>query len=61
MDPGSRILISLFTWGLYLVIVFFRVTADGGGAKAAIMVIVLVGCSAITWAAHTGLRNLLSR
>ena len=65
VGPGwirnPRILISLFTWGLYLVIVFFRVTAGWRGRKAAIMVIVLVGCSAITWAAHTGLRNLLSR
>ena len=65
VGPGwignPRIIISLFTWGLYLVIVFFRVTAGWRGRKAAIMVIVLVGCSAITWAAHTGLRNLLSR
>lgn len=58
-DP--RIVISLATWALYLVIVFMRVTAGWRGRKAALMVIVLVGCSAITWAAHTGLRNLLSR
>ena len=58
-DP--RIVISLATWALYLVIVFLRVTAGWRGRKAALMVIVLVGCSAITWAAHTGLRNLLSR
>lgn len=65
VGPGwirnPRILISLFTWSLYLVIVFFRVTAGWRGRKAAIMVIALVGCFAITWAAHTGLRNLLSR
>ncbi len=58
-DP--RIVISLATWALYLVIVFFRVTAGWRGRKAALMVIVLVGFSAITWAAHTGLKNLLSR
>ncbi len=58
-DP--RIIISLATWGLYLIIVFVRVTAGWRGRKAALMVIALVGCSAITWAAHTGLRNLLSR
>jgi len=58
-DP--RIIISLLTWVLYLVIVFFRVTAGWRGRRAAIMVLGLVGCSAITWAAHTGLKNLLSR
>lgn len=58
-DP--RIVISLLTWALYLVVVFLRVTAGWRGRKAAVMVIALVGCSAITWAAHTGLRNLLSR
>lgn len=65
VGPGwirnPRIIISLFTWMLYLVIVFFRVTAGWRGRRAAVMVIALVGCSAITWAAHTGLRNLLSR
>lgn len=65
VGPGwirnPRIIISLLTWALYLVVVFFRVTAGWRGRKAAVMVIVLVGCSAITWAAHTGLRNLLSR
>jgi ABC-type uncharacterized transport system permease subunit len=65
VGPGwirnPRIIISLLTWALYLLIVFFRVTAGWRGRRAAIMVIALVGCSAITWAAHTGLRNLLSR
>jgi ABC-type uncharacterized transport system permease subunit len=58
-DP--RIVISLFTWVLYLVIVFVRVTAGWRGRKAALMMIALVCCSAITWAAHTGLRTLLSK
>jgi ABC-type uncharacterized transport system permease subunit len=58
-DP--RIIISLITWALYLVIIFFRVTAGWRGRRAAVMVLGLVGCSAITWAAHTGLKNLLSR
>ncbi len=65
VGPGwirnPRIIISLLTWMLYLVIVFLRVTAGWRGRRAAMMVIALVGCSAITWAAHTGLRNLLSR
>jgi len=58
-DP--RIVISLATWVLYLLIVFLRITAGWRGRKAAILVIALVGCSVITWASHTGLRNLLSR
>jgi ABC-type uncharacterized transport system permease subunit len=58
-DP--RIVISLFTWALYLVIVFVRMAAGWRGRKAAIMVLALVGCSAITWAAHTGLRSLLTQ
>jgi ABC-type uncharacterized transport system permease subunit len=58
-DP--RIVISLATWTLYLVMVFLRATAGWRGRKAAVMVIALGGCSALTWAAHTGLRSLLAR
>ncbi len=65
VGPGwirnPRVIVSLLTWLLYLVIVFFRVTAGWRGRRAAVMVLALVGCSAITWAAHTGLRNMLSR
>jgi ABC-type uncharacterized transport system permease subunit len=57
----ARIVISLLTWGLYLAIVALRVSAGWRGRKAAMLVLALVGCSALTWAAHTGLRNLLSR
>ncbi|MGC8793175.1 MAG: cytochrome C assembly family protein [Bryobacteraceae bacterium] len=56
-DP--RILISLATWALYLVMVFLRASAGWRGRRAAVMVLALVGCSALTWAAHTGLRRLL--
>ncbi len=58
-DP--RIVISLVTWALYLLTVFVRATAGWRGRRAALMVIALVGCSAVTWAAHSGLRSLLSR
>lgn len=58
-DP--RIAISIATWILYLLIVFLRATAGWRGRKAARLVIALVGCSAITWVAHTGLRAVLSR
>ena len=38
--------------------VFLRVSAGWRGRKAAYMAIVVVGCSALTWAAHVGLRSL---
>ncbi len=40
-SPRSRI--SFFTWGIYLAMVFLRITAGWRGRKAAIMVIVVVG------------------
>jgi len=52
-DP--RIVISFITWGFYLAMVFFRVTAGWRGRKAAIMVVVALVCSALTWAAHARL------
>lgn len=54
-----KIVISLVTWGFYLAMVFLRVTAGWRGRKAAFMAITVLGCSALTWAAHSGLRNLL--
>ncbi len=58
-DP--RIVISLITWALYLVIVFLRVSAGWRGRRAAIALLVLVGCSGVTWVAHTSLRTWLSQ
>jgi ABC-type transport system involved in cytochrome c biogenesis permease subunit len=55
----AKITIALVTWVLYLVAIFVRATAGWRGRKAAIMAIVLVCCSALTWAAHIGLRRLL--
>lgn len=56
-DP--RIVLSLVTWAVYLAMVFLRTTAGWRGRKAAIMVLSVLGCSALTWAAHTSLRTLL--
>lgn len=53
-----KILISLFTWALYLLLAFLRVTVGWRGRKAAYLAIVVVGCSALTWAAHVGLRSV---
>jgi ABC-type transport system involved in cytochrome c biogenesis permease subunit len=53
------IAISFITWGGYLAMVFLRLTAGWRGRKAAIMVIVVVGLSAVTWFAHARLGVLL--
>lgn len=58
-DP--KIAISLFTWGIYLAMVFLRVSAGWRGRKAAVMAITALGCSALTWAAHAQLQSLWLR
>lgn len=50
-----KIIISFVTWGVYLAMVFFRVTAGWRGRKAALLAVVALGCSALTWAAHARL------
>jgi ABC-type uncharacterized transport system permease subunit len=55
----GRVVIALITWALCLVMVFLRTSAGWRGRKAAVMAVVIVGCSAITWAAHIGLRPVL--
>ena len=54
-----KIVISFFTWGVYLALVFLRTTAGWRGRKAAIMTVTVVGFAAVTWAAHARLGNLL--
>ncbi len=54
-----QVAISLVTWAFYLVMVFLRMTAGWRGRKAAVMALAVVGCSALTWATHAGLRRLL--
>ena len=56
-----KVAVSLFTWALCLVMVFLRTTAGWRGRKAALMALCVVGCSALTWATHLGLRGALSR
>ena len=58
-DP--KIAISFVTWAFYLLMVFLRTSAGWRGRKAALMAIVVLGCSALTWAAHVGLRTLLEK
>jgi ABC-type transport system involved in cytochrome c biogenesis permease subunit len=56
-----RIAISFVTWGVYLALVCLRVTAGWRGRKAAVLTIILVGFSALTWAAHTRLGALVAK
>ncbi|MBI3684451.1 MAG: cytochrome c biogenesis protein CcsA [Acidobacteria bacterium] len=57
----ARIHVALVTWALSLVTVFLRNTAGWRGRKAAMLSIALTGCAALTWAAHIGLRSVLTR
>lgn len=52
----ERIAFSYLTWGFYLVMVFLRNSAGWRGRKAAFMALTVLGCSALTWFAHVGLR-----
>ncbi len=58
---NPRIGLALLTWFFYLAMVFLRATAGWRGRKAAVMAIVVLCCSALTWAAHVGLRALITR
>jgi len=56
-----RVTLSLFTWVLLLVTMFLRASAGWRGRKVAVMAIAVLGCSALTWWANTGLGPLLTR
>ena len=59
LDP--KVAISLVTWGFYLVMVYLRTSRGWRGRKAALLVLIVVGCSGLTWAAHVGLRTILTQ
>jgi len=50
---------SFITWGIYLALIFFRVSAGWRGRKAAILAIIALCCSAATWFAHSLLEGRL--
>jgi ABC-type transport system involved in cytochrome c biogenesis permease subunit len=56
----ARIHVALITWAFCLIAVFLRNTAGWRGRKAAFLSLALMGCSAMTWAAHIGLRGVLT-
>jgi len=55
----GKVAISILTWGLCLLMVFLRTSAGWRGRKTALLSLVVLGCSALTWAAHIGLRPAL--
>jgi ABC-type uncharacterized transport system permease subunit len=56
-----KIQFSFFTWFLCLVMIFLRTSAGWHGRKAAVMALTVLGCAALTWAAHVGIRPTLER
>jgi ABC-type transport system involved in cytochrome c biogenesis permease subunit len=57
---APQIQLSLFTWLLCLLMIFLRASAGWRGRKAALMSLAVLGCAALTWAAHVGLRPTLA-
>jgi len=56
---NASISLSFLTWGLCLAMIFMRASAGWRGRKAAVMALVVLGCGALTWVAHAGLRPTL--
>jgi ABC-type uncharacterized transport system permease subunit len=57
-DP--KILLSFLTWALCLLMIVLRASAGWRGRKAAVMALTVLGCAALTWVAHIGLRPVLA-
>jgi ABC-type transport system involved in cytochrome c biogenesis permease subunit len=55
----SSIVISFVTWGVYLALVFLRVSAGWRGRKTAILSIVALACCVATWLAQAHLERRL--
>jgi ABC-type uncharacterized transport system permease subunit len=54
-----KIVMSFFTWGVYMAMVVLRTTVGWRGRKAAVMTITVLCFSALTWAAHSRLSTFL--
>jgi len=57
---NPNIVISILTWALLLVMLFLRSSAGWRGRKAAVMALVVLGCSALTWVTHARLEAVLA-
>jgi ABC-type transport system involved in cytochrome c biogenesis permease subunit len=53
----AKIAISVLTWVLCMIMIFLRASAGWRGRKAAILAIGVLCSSAVTWVAHSGLRE----
>lgn len=58
---NTNVQFAMFTWMFYLVVVFLRANRGWRGRKTAFMSLSLLGCSALTWVLHIGLRSRLER
>jgi ABC-type uncharacterized transport system permease subunit len=56
-----KIGVAFVTWGFFLLMVVLRTNAGWRGRKTAVLTLAALGCSALTWAAHVGLRAFLTR
>jgi ABC-type uncharacterized transport system permease subunit len=56
---NSSITLAFVTWALCLFMIFMRASAGWRGRRAALMALVVLGCGAMTWVAHAGLRPTL--
>lgn len=56
-----KIVISFFTWGVYMALVVLRTTVGWRGRKAALMTVTVLCFSALTWAAHAHLGAFLPK
>jgi ABC-type uncharacterized transport system permease subunit len=56
---NASITLAFLTWALCLLMILMRASAGWRGRKAALMSLVVLGCGALTWIAHAGLRPTL--
>ena len=58
---NPKIAFFLFTWAIYLAMIFLRNSAGWRGRRLAWLAVGVLGCSIITWATHVTLRSLWPR
>jgi ABC-type uncharacterized transport system permease subunit len=56
-----KIVMSFFTWGVYMALVVLRTTAGWRGRKAALMTLTVLCFSALTWVAHSRLTGFVPK
>ena len=58
---NPKIAFFLFTWAIYLAMIFLRISAGWRGRRMAWLAVGVLGCSLVTWATHMTLRSLWLR